>query len=97
MMQFQIIVSAWETVMLIKRHDRSHIVELSDGSRWRIWPGDLSTTLQWLPTTEIEISEIEDEFCSHALVDQADGARVRVIYATTEWPVEKLRRSLKDG
>jgi len=53
--------------------------------------------LRWLPTTEIEISEIEDEFCSHALVDQADGARVRVIYATTEWPVEKLRRSLKDG
>jgi len=26
--------------MRIKQHDRSHIVELSDGSAWRIWPGE---------------------------------------------------------
>jgi hypothetical protein len=94
---FPVSAAGDETIMLIKRHDSSHIVELSDGSRWRIWPGDLAITLQWLPTTEIDISEIEDEFCSHALIDQADGARVRVINASTDWPVEKLRRSLKDG
>ena len=38
--------------MRIKQHDRSHIVELSDGSAWRIWPGDTPKTLQWLSTTE---------------------------------------------
>ncbi len=37
--------------MLISRHDKSYIVELEDGSRWRIWPGDIATTLQWSPTT----------------------------------------------
>ena len=47
--------------MQFKQHDKSHIVELSDGSAWRIWPGDISMTLQWLPTTELDIAGIEDE------------------------------------
>ena len=37
--------------MLIKKHDKSGIVELGDGSLWRIWPGDIDLTLNWLPTT----------------------------------------------
>src|ERR1700681_2571056 len=40
--------------MRIEQHDKSHIVELEDGSRWQIWPGDIATTLQWLPTTELQ-------------------------------------------
>jgi hypothetical protein len=52
--------------MQIKQHDRSHMVELRDGSAWRIWPGDIPKTLQWLPTTEIDVADIEDEICSHA-------------------------------
>jgi hypothetical protein len=32
--------------MQIKKHDRSHMVELRDGSAWRIWPGDISKTLR---------------------------------------------------
>ena len=83
--------------LLIKRHDKSDIVELDDGSRWRIWPGDSSKTLQWLPTTEIGISEINDKFCSHVLINQSDGSRVRVIEASRSWPVEQVRQSLKDG
>jgi hypothetical protein len=63
--------------MQIKQHDKSHIVELSDGSAWRIWPGDISMTLQWLPTTELDIAGIEDEVCSHALVRWITGARER--------------------
>jgi hypothetical protein len=47
--------------MQIKRHDRSHMVELRDGSAWRIWPSDIPKTLQWLPTTEIDVADIEDE------------------------------------
>ncbi len=31
--------------MRIKRHEKSYIVELEDGSEWRIWPGDLVATL----------------------------------------------------
>src|SRR6266550_4628760 len=36
------------SAMQIKKHDRSHMVELRDGSAWRIWPGDIPKTLQWL-------------------------------------------------
>src|SRR5438034_4343648 len=67
--------------MQIKKHDRSHMVELRDGSAWRIWPGDIPKTLQWLPTTEIDVADIEDEICSHALIDRSNGSRVRVISA----------------
>ena len=83
--------------MRIKQHDRSHIVELSDGSAWRIWPGDVSKTLQWQPTTELDVADIEDSICSHALVTRSDGSRVRVIRASEDWPVEVVQRALRDG
>jgi hypothetical protein len=84
-------------VMLIKKHDKTRIVELEDGSLWRIWPGDIALTLNWLPTTDLRVSEIADEFCSHALIDQTGGSRVRVIEASKDWPVEQVRRSMKKG
>jgi hypothetical protein len=90
-------VRAGGDFMRIDQHDESHIVELADGSRWKIWPGDIATTLQWLPTTELQISAINDELCSHALTDQEGGSRVRVIEASAEWPVAEVRQSLKDG
>jgi hypothetical protein len=31
---------------------------------------------------------IEDEFCSHVLVDQSGGSRVLAIEASNDWPVE---------
>ena len=82
--------------MRIKRHDKSHIVELNDGSVWHIWPGDLAKTLGWLPTTDIEIIEIHHEVCSHALIDCSDGLLVKVSRADTEWPVELVRRLLAE-
>jgi hypothetical protein len=78
----------------IARHDASDVVQLSNGSRWRIWPADVATTLQWFPTTELEIESVQDEFCSHVLVNPADGARVRVIDERSSWPSEQVRRSL---
>ena len=74
----------------IKSHAKSHIVELTDGSKWRIWPGDLATTLGWMPEAEIEALPIEDEFCSHVLVDQSDGSRVRATDTSKDWPVISL-------
>ena len=83
--------------MRIKKHDRSHLVVLSDSSAWRIWPGDTPQTLRWLPTTEIDVVEIEHEVCSHALIDRADGSQVRVISASAGWPARAVRRSLAAG
>jgi hypothetical protein len=80
--------------MRITKHDKSYIVELSDSSAWRIWPADMASTLKWLPTTEVDLTEIEGEICSHALVNRSDGSRVRVIKASRKWPIDKVRRSL---
>jgi hypothetical protein len=83
--------------MHIKRHDKSYLVELDDGSEWRIWPADIALTLQWLPATELDILEIEDELVSHVLVDQSDGLRVRVVEAQASWPAEKVQHCLEHG
>jgi hypothetical protein len=56
------------TAMQIEKHDKSYIVKLEDGSSWRIWPGDIALKLGWSSMTVFEVSEIDDEFCSHALV-----------------------------
>jgi hypothetical protein len=37
--------------MKIRSHSESHIVELEDGSRWQIFPGDLDLTLKRRPET----------------------------------------------
>ena len=46
---------------------------------------------------DLRVSEIADEFCSHALINQTDRSRVRVIEASKDWPVEQVRRSMKKG
>jgi hypothetical protein len=81
----------------IKRHDRSHTVMLADGSEWRIWPGDTTYALGWLPATEIDIVRVEHSVCSHALVSRTDGSRVRVISAHINWPVKEVRRTLAES
>src|SRR6476660_4686310 len=62
--------------MKIRSHSESHIVELDDGSRWQIFPGDLDLTLNWKPETEIVVMPAEDDLSSRVLVGA--GAKVRV-------------------
>jgi hypothetical protein len=83
--------------MLISRHHKSHIVELEDGTRWHIWPGDIATTLQWLPTTQLQVVAIDHEFYSHVLINQSDGSKVGVIRADADWPAKQVRWHLKKG
>jgi hypothetical protein len=82
--------------MLIKRHDKSYIVEMEDGSKWRIWPGDIAATLQWTSSSKIVVSEIDDPFCTHVLIDRTSGTRVRVIEATANWSPQDIRASMKE-
>jgi hypothetical protein len=81
----------------IMRHDKSDVVELSDGSCWRIWPEDLRNALGWQPTTALRVVEIDHQFCSHVLVNPADRSRTRVIAASRAWPIEEVRKSLRNG
>jgi hypothetical protein len=82
--------------MKIRSHSESRIVELTDGSRWKIFPADIDVTLHWDPDTDLGIELIDDEISSHAVVDASGGTRVRVIPADKEWPVREARRGLKD-
>lgn len=81
--------------MKIKSHSESHIVELDDGSRWQIFPGDLALTLNWKPETELTVVASDDEISSHMLVD--GGAKVHVIAAGESWPVRAAKSALKEG
>jgi hypothetical protein len=57
--------------MKIRSHSESHIVELDDGSRWQIFPGDIDLTLNWKPETDLVVIPVEDEVSSHALSARA--------------------------
>ena len=81
----------------IVRHDTIDIVELSNDTRWRIWPADVPATLGWLPDTELEIARSEDQFCSHELINREDNSHVRVIHLNEMWPAESVRRILEKG
>jgi hypothetical protein len=81
--------------MRIRSHSESHLVELDDGSRWQIFPGDLDLTLNWQPETEITVASAEDNLSSHVLV--GGSAKVRVIAAGERWPVREVKTALKEG
>jgi len=63
----------------IRTHSESHIVELDDGTKWRVFPGDLAVTLNWQPDADLNIVRIVDDVASHALVSVTDNSRVRVV------------------
>jgi hypothetical protein len=81
--------------MKIRAHSQSHIVELDDGSKWQIFPGDLGLTLNWKPQTDLTVAEADDEVASHVLV--GGGAKVRARPAGGSWPSTRVKDALKDG
>jgi hypothetical protein len=80
--------------MRIKKYEESYIVELEDGSCWRIWPGDLVIPLLWMPSSRLTVSEIENKHCTHVLIDRIHGTCVRVIEAAADWAPEEVAASL---
>ena len=83
--------------MQIRSHSESHLVELDDGSKWQIFPGDLAVTLNWQPNTELKLVRIDDRVSSHALVSINDNSSVRVLPEGEKWPVDEVRTVLKES
>ena len=83
--------------MKIRKHAESHLVELDDGSKWRIFPGDLDVTLNWRPDTDLKLVRIDDEVSSHALISAGDNSTVRVLPLGEDWPVRQVKGILGDG
>ena len=82
--------------MKIKAHSESHIVELDDGSRWQIFPGDLDITLGWQPETDLDLVRTNADIGTHALVS-VDCGRVRVLRVGERWPEDQAKVVLRDG
>jgi hypothetical protein len=82
--------------MKIRSHSEGHVVELDDGSKWQLFPGDIDKTLGWTPETDLLLEKINDDVSTHALVSSTDRSRVRVIRAGANWPVQDVRDVLKD-
>ena len=83
--------------MKILDHSESHMVKLSDGSLWQIFSDDIHLTLAWLPTTELQLFEINDHVASHGLINCDDGSVVRVRPLRERWPEERVKALLKQG
>jgi hypothetical protein len=83
--------------MRIHEHSESHLVELADGSKWKIFPGDVDVTLNWQPDADLKIVRIVDEVSSHALVSRSDNSRVRVLPEGEEWPVKRVKNMLGES
>lgn len=81
--------------MKIRSHSESHLVQLEDGSQWQIFPGDIDLTLNWRPETDLAVVPNDDRISTHALI--GDGVKVRVIAAGESWPVQQVKKALKEG
>jgi hypothetical protein len=83
--------------MKIRRHSESHLVGMDDGSRWRIFPGDIDVTLNWQPDDDLKLVLIDDEASSHALVSASDNSSVRVLSVNEDWSAMDVKNILSEG
>jgi hypothetical protein len=81
--------------MKIRSHSESHIVELKDGSRWQIFPGDMDVTLGSTPEVDLTLLKVDDQIGSHVLV--CDSGPIRVNSAEKSWPLQEAKSVLGDG
>ena len=81
--------------MKIRSHSESHIVELEDGTQWRIFPGDIDVTLGWAPETDLTPLKVDREIGSHVLVSETGP--VRAIPVGESWPEGEVKSILDDG
>jgi hypothetical protein len=79
----------------IVSHSESHLVELDDGSRWQVFPGDLDITLNWTPETDLRLIRIDGDVSDYALVCEDDVGRVRVLAEGSDWPTRHVQTKLR--
>jgi hypothetical protein len=81
--------------MKIRSHSESHLVELEDGTQWRIFPGDIDVTLGWAPETDLTPLKVDDEIGSPC-AGKRDRPRSRHPVGES-WPEREVKSILKDG
>jgi len=73
--------------MKIRSHSESHIVELDDGSRWQIFPGDLDLTLNWQSETDLRVAPSDSMFVQIPSPGSSPGAPVFTLTQCGDRPV----------
>lgn len=66
-----------ENYILLKEADDQGKIELLDGSKWEVNPGDISISCLWVPTTRIQVQEHDDSVYGYVLVSLEDNSKVR--------------------
>ena len=67
-----------EEHMLIQVHDDFETLELDDGSKWGVEPGDNPTIVTWLPTETIRIKVADlNSAWPYELINIKEGVSVR--------------------
>jgi len=72
--------------MRIRKRRNNCIIELEDGSAWRIWPDDFPRSKDWTESTQLTAHRFNGGFCTHVLLNRLDGICVRAIDAAEDWP-----------
>jgi hypothetical protein len=70
---------------------------MDDGSRWRIFPGDIDVTLNWQPDDDLKLVLIDDEASSHALASASENSSVRVLSVNEDWSAMDVKNILSEG
>jgi hypothetical protein len=80
--------------MKIRKHTKSHLVELADGSKVADIPGRRGRDFELAAGRRPALVRIVDEVSSHALVSSSDNSRVRVLPEGEERPVKQVKGML---
>lgn len=84
--------------MRIRKRENSCIIELDDGSAWRVWPDDVERTKAWKYSTRLSVYKFNGDFCTHVLFDRLQGICVRAVNAAERcWPRDVNRPSERNA
>lgn len=83
--------------MRIRKSGNTCIVELDNGSAWRVWPDDVERIKEWTHITRLSLHRFDGGFCTHVILERLSGICVRVIDAAEHWPSESIRHQDKIG
>jgi len=70
--------------------EKGKILELSDGSKWRVWPAHAQRSLVWSAGCTIEVYEFEKYLCTHSIYHVASKRAVGAIRFPRKWTSKDL-------
>jgi hypothetical protein len=70
--------------------EKGKILELTDGSKWRVWPAHAQRSLAWSPGCSIDVYEFEKYLCTHSIYHVASKRAVGAIRFPRKWTLKDV-------